>query len=507
MRGRRGRWGAAVAVVLAVTGAAVPAAADSATTTARLQEDFNGDGYADLAVAAPAATVGGKAKAGYVAVLYGSKNGLTTTGRKVFTQNTAGVPGSAEAGDGFGSALDTADLDGDGYADLVVGVGGEDTSAGVDTGLVEVVWGGAHGLAGGASVASGKAYNQLGAKGRLTVGDVGDDGSPDVVTVANQHDLRVLKGPFARSGAYGGEVLVPDRYDSRVLDLATGDVNGDGRTDVVGAENDADEFDSRRVVYWLGNGTGLNPFTLVYDIDGAGLQGGESLDVGDVNRDGYDDIVVGRAIDGYGSDHDAYLAKGGRIAWIPGTAGGPDGVQAQFLNQDSPSVPGTAEKGDRFGTDVQLGDVDGDGWLDVLTGVPGEDLGTPTDPDAWPDAGAVVVLAGRADGLTGVGSHQVVTQETGNVPGTAEKGDAFGTAVHLGDANGDGLADAAVGAPGENANTGFVWTFRSRASYVVEPGGVPLPATIVAPNGTTAFGNTLLGTTATGARLGTGFAS
>ncbi|WP_405737269.1 VCBS repeat-containing protein [Streptomyces sp. NBC_00028] len=494
-------WGLAVAVVLAVTGAAVPAAADSGTATARLQDDFNGDGYADLAVAAPAATVGGKAKAGYVAVLYGSKNGLTTTGRKVFTQNSAGVPGSVEAGDGFGSALTTADLDGDGYADLVVGVGGEDTGAGTDAGLVEVVWGGARGLAGGASVASGKAYDKLGAKGRLTVGDIGDDGSPDVVTVANHHDLRVLNGPFTRGGANGGEQLVPDRYDSRVLDLATGDVNGDGRTDVVGAENNADTFDSRRIVYWLGNGTGLNPFTLVYDIDGAGLQGGESLDVGDVNRDGYDDIVVGRAIDGYASDHDAYLAKGGRIAWIPGTPDGPDGVEkAQFLNQDSPGVPGTAEKGDRFGTDVQLGDVDGDGYLDVLTGVPGEDLGSVTD------AGAVVVLSGRADGLTGVGSHQVVTQESGMVPGTAEKGDAFGTAVHLGDANGDGLADAAVGAPGENADTGFVWSFRSTESYVVEPGGVPLPATIVAPNGTTAFGNTLLGTTATGARLGAGFA-
>ncbi|MDT7842381.1 FG-GAP-like repeat-containing protein [Streptomyces justiciae] len=500
MSKRRLALAAAVAVTAALTVPVAAQAAGAGPAASRLHDDFNGDGYADLAVAAPAATVGGKARAGYVAVLYGSKNGLTTTGRKVFTQNTAGVPGSSETGDGFGSALDTADLDGDGYADLVVGVGGEDTSAGVDAGLVEVVWGGANGLAGGTSVASGKAYDQLGAKGRLTVGDIGDDGSPDLVTVANQHDLRVLEGPFTRGGANGGEVLVPDRYDSRVLDLATGDVNGDGRTDVVGAENDGDEFDARRVVYWLGNGTGLNPFTLVYDVDGAGLQSGESLDVGDVNRDGYDDIVVGRAIDGYDSDLDTYLAKGGRVAWIPGTADGPDGVKAQFLNQDSPGVPGTAEKGDRFGTDVQLGDVDGDGFLDVLTGVPGEDIGSVAD------AGAVVVLSGRADGLTGAGYHQVVTQETGNVPGTAEKGDAFGTAVHLGDANGDGLADAAVGAPGENANTGFVWSFRSRASYVVEPGGVPLPATIVAPNGTTAFGNTLLGTTATGARLGTGFA-
>ncbi|MDK1345236.1 hypothetical protein QNO09_18410 [Streptomyces sp. 378] len=78
-----------------------------------------------------------------------------------------------------------------------------------------------------------------------------------------------------------------------------------------------------------------------------------------------------------------------------------------------------------------------------------------------------------------------------DVPGAAEAGDAFGRAVHLADANGDGLA---AGAPGENGNAGFVWYFRSG------------PTTVVSRNATTAFGNSLLGTTATGAWLGAGFA-
>jgi hypothetical protein len=97
-------------------------------------------------------------------VVYGSANGLNTTKRQVFSQNSAGVPGSAETDDAFGSALSTADLDRDGYADLVVGVGSEDTAdGGEESGLVEVLWGGAKGLSGGAVLATGKAYDWLGA--------------------------------------------------------------------------------------------------------------------------------------------------------------------------------------------------------------------------------------------------------------------------------------------------------------------------------------------------------
>ncbi|MET7294211.1 FG-GAP-like repeat-containing protein [Streptomyces griseoloalbus] len=477
-----------VAGALAVPGAYAVPAGGPAAGTAQPRDDFNGDGYADLAVAAPTATVAGKKGAGYVAVVYGSANGPRTATRQVFHQNTAGVPGSAEPDDEFGSALTTADLDRDGYADLVVGVGREDTEdGGVDSGLVEVLWGGPQGLFGGAALASGRnTYDALGAAGHLTAGDVNGDGSPDVVTVENLHDLRILRGPFGRDGAGpGGEQVVKDVYDSRVLDLAAGDVNGDGLTDVVATENDGDEYDARRVVYWLGDRTALNPFALVHDIDGAGLQGGENLAVGDVNADGYDDIVVGRAVDGYDSDLDNPYVKGGRVTWIPGTPQGPDGVKAVFLNQDRPGVPGTAEDDDAFGTDVHMGDVDGDGYQDVVTGVPGEDLGRVSA------AGAVVVLRGTANGLTGAGAV-TVTQNTANVPGTAEKNDTFGGATHLGDTNGDGRADLAVGAPGENSGAGSVWYFRSSATTVAGGAGT--------------FGAGTLGTVAAGAKLGTAFA-
>jgi hypothetical protein len=367
-------------------------------------------------------------------------------------------------------------------------VGGEDTGEGTDSGLVEVIWGGARGLSGAASVGSGGAGDRLGAQGRLAAADVDGDGAADVLTVKDQHDLSVTRGPFARDGSVVNQgQLVEDRYNSRVLDLAVGDINGDGITDVAATENDADWFDSRRVVYWYGTRQGLTPYTLVYDIDGAGLQGGENLDIGDVNRDGYDDIVVGRAVDGYDSDLDTYRAKGGRITYIPGTAEGPDGVKATFFSQSGTGVQGASEKGDGFGTDVQVGDVNGDGYADVVAGIPGEDQGTTAD------VGTIVFLRGTADGLTDVWARVVSQDSAGGIPGVSEKGDAFGRALHLGDTNGDGRADLAVGGPGENANSGTVWAFRSGA-FVVTGGS------------TIAFGNSLLGTVAANARLGSGFA-
>ncbi|GGU75433.1 hypothetical protein GCM10010260_04430 [Streptomyces filipinensis] len=475
----------ATGMALAAGALAVPAHAATASVPSgrHLHDDFNGDGYADLAVAAPTATVDGRKGAGYVAVVYGSSSGLKTSTRQVFSQNSAGVPGGAETDDAFGSAVSTADLDRDGYADLVVGVGGEDSAAGTDAGMIEVLWGGPKGLSGGALLAGGKAYDAFGAHGHLTVGDVNGDGAPEVVTVESAQNVRVFSGPFARDGSttHGGQV-VTDHEDSRFLDLAAGDVNGDGITDVVAAVNDGDEWDARGVAVWTGTHDGLDPYTMVRDKSGYAMQGGESLAVGDVNRDGYADIVVGRAMEGADSDVDTPLAKGGRIAWIPGTAAGPDGTKAVIMNQDSPGVPGAAVPGSGFGTGLSIADIDGDGYRDIAVGVPGASGG-----------GRVVTLRGTANGPTGTGA-KAFSQDTAGVPGAGESGDWFGTAVRLVDADHDGRADLAVGAPGENTKAGAVWVLRGTSAGIT-------------PTGSFGFASGTLGTVATGAQLGYRFGS
>ncbi|MEU4038466.1 FG-GAP repeat protein [Streptomyces collinus] len=140
----KGRWAAALVVALITGPLFVPgqAVASPIGTPA----DFNGDGYRDVVLPAPAATVSGKKGAGAVVVLYGSANRVSAQKRAVITQDTAGVPGAAETDDFFGAATASADLNMDGYADLIVGAPFEDNGTTAEAGAVTVLWGGRRGL-------------------------------------------------------------------------------------------------------------------------------------------------------------------------------------------------------------------------------------------------------------------------------------------------------------------------------------------------------------------------
>lgn len=87
--------------------------------------DFNGDGYADLAIGAPGEDGGAnESNAGAVNVLYGDSTGLITAGDDLWTQDSPGIKGVNEDDDRFGAALACGDIDGDTYDDLAIGVPG-----------------------------------------------------------------------------------------------------------------------------------------------------------------------------------------------------------------------------------------------------------------------------------------------------------------------------------------------------------------------------------------------
>src|SRR2546430_8461485 len=110
--------------------------------------DFNGDGFADLAVGVPRENLQGISGAGAVNVLYGSPAGLQTTSPEdqFWAQDSPGVKDSGEKDDKFGRTAAAGDFNGDGFADLAIGVPLEDIGAASDAGAANVLYGSPAGL-------------------------------------------------------------------------------------------------------------------------------------------------------------------------------------------------------------------------------------------------------------------------------------------------------------------------------------------------------------------------
>jgi hypothetical protein len=104
--------------------------------------DFNHDGFFDLAIGIPQEDISGAANAGAVAVIFGRAGGLSATNNQFWNQDTPGIADTAEFGDQFGSALTAGDFNGDGRADLAIGVFQEDVGTLKDAGAVHVLYGG-----------------------------------------------------------------------------------------------------------------------------------------------------------------------------------------------------------------------------------------------------------------------------------------------------------------------------------------------------------------------------
>lgn len=472
---------ATTASAAVVSGLLLAAGGSAVAAPSGMQGDFNGDGYRDLAIAAPLGKISGKTGAGYVAVVYGTKNGLDKSKRTIISQATTGIPGTPEKGDNFGDRLTTGDLDGDGYTDLVVGVHAERIGATDSFGVITVVWGGASGLKSAVDISAPlpKYRNELG--WGLASGDFDGDGRTDLAAVnIAAPELNIFKGPVSRAGKAAGLVGI-DTYSQTGINadrIVAGNVNGDGATDllVMGQEESGDAYRTRSVLY-KGGQSGLKASSKV--------AGGYEAVISDVDKDGYGDIVTGNFMEKSADEPNGGL--GGAITVTYGSAAGLSTRTPVRITQDTTGVPGTAKKGDRFGWSLAAGDTNRDGYADVAIGAPNEVTGSKRA------TGTVTVLRGSAKGLTGTGSKSF-TQDTAGVPGAAEAEDQFGASVELTDSNNDGRAELVAGAFAENEGAGSVWLFKSGTSGITATGSTSFGAASVGgPSGLSYFGDVLAG--------------
>ncbi|MEO0802068.1 MAG: FG-GAP-like repeat-containing protein [Cyanobacteria bacterium J06642_2] len=326
--------------------------------------DFNGDGRDDIATSAHFT--------GAVQINYGSSSGIRNdSSRQVFTRDTPGILGTADTS--FGDALAAGDVNGDGFDDLIIGV---PNSIDIErAGTFHVLYGRSNGLSATNSQLIGQFFGGV------------DDQAGD---------------------RFGGTVAV-------------GDVNGDGVDDVVVAATGRNSGAGAVYVYEGSQGQNLpftNPKILTKSslFGGASLPGdifGSSLEVKDINGDGFDEIVIGAPGSNNNSDNNT-----GTVHVTFGSSTGPTST-VRVYRQGIEGIAGTPEVGDQFGRGVAVGNFDGAGAAEIAASVPFEDLG-----DAR-DAGMINIIT---EPIFNSSSNLTISQSTrlgseGSIRSLAERND------------------------------------------------------------------------------------
>jgi Ca2+-binding RTX toxin-like protein len=327
--------------------------------------DVNGDGYDDLIIGAEIAAPGGKVDAGSAYVLFGHAGAFTSDLSTLDGSNGFRIDGPSESGFLGRSVSSAGDINGDGFADLIVGAPHF------------------HDSYGGAPDAAGTAYVIFGHPGNF-----------DAVTTLDH-----------LGDATGFSITGPALNDQVGISVAAaGDINGDGLGDLIvgsAATSSSPAYGADATYVLYGHTSGFGPIDLSnlspaqgFTIHGAkaGDYAGNSVSsAGDINGDGYADLLIGAP--NAGSSHDT-----GAAYVVYGHAGGFSDIDLSKLDGSNGFVLEGIASGDDLGFPVSAaGDVNGDGFADLIVGA------YLADPNGHTDAGSSYVIFGG--NFTGAVAH------------------------------------------------------------------------------------------------------
>jgi hypothetical protein len=384
--------------------------------------DVNGDGYDDV-IAGANFYDNGQTDEGAAFVYYGSSKGVNPTKYTLLESNQAHA--------NFGRSVSRAgDVDNDGYDDVIVGA---DQFANGSTyeGAIYVFYGSATGITTTTTdiVEGNGIYAQLGTS-VAAAGDINGDGYADVIAGAPGIAQNYAGIAYVYYGGAWGITYTPystiyfsqtgGHFGSSVS--GAGDVNGDGYDDVIvgayGYDNGTTDEGGAFIYYGSSGGVSLTPATSLESNQQNSYFGASVAGAGDINHDGYDDVIVGAsAFDNGQTDEGAVFIYYGSAAGIGTIAG-------TTLESNA--------AGTYYGSGVaSAGDVNGDGYSDIIVG---ERYGS----NGQSEEGLAFVYYGRASGLSTTAASMIESNQVSA---------HLGTVSGAGDVNGDGYSDIIVGAP------------------------------------------------------------